>query len=135
MNPFAEKILYGASAFTSAAASTAGAIMTEGDTRWFFVTVTASILTACFLALIFKKAEESIRIVIGRSGIAILCGVLLSRWMVHSFGIKMVDGDVVGLAGLAAAVTAGGFLVGFKFLHLINSKSDSLAKKLFDKWT
>lgn len=135
MHQFAEKILYGASALASAAASTMGAIMTEGDTRWFFVTVTASILTACFLALIFKKTEESIRIVIGRSGIAILCGVLLSRWMVHSFGIKMVDGDVVGLAGLAAAVTAGGFLVGFKLLHLINSKSDSLAKKIFDKWT
>jgi hypothetical protein len=135
MHPTAEKILYGAAALSSSAASTLGAIMTEGDTRWFFVTMTASILTACFLALIFKKPEESIRIVVGRSGIAILCGVLLSRWMVHKFGIEMVDRDVVALAGLAAGVTIGGFLVGYKILHLINSKSDSLAKKVFDKWT
>lgn len=135
MHPTADKILYGAAALLSSAASTMGAVMTEGETRWLYVTMTASILTACFLALIFKKAEESIRIVIGRSGLAILSGVLLSRWMVHKFGIEMVNGDVVALAGLAAAVTIGGFLVGFKLLHVINSKSDSLAKKLFDKWT
>lgn len=135
MHATAEKIVYGAAALTSSAASTVGAIMTEGDARWIYITITASILTACFMALIFKKTEESIRIVIGRSGLAILAGVLASRWMVHKFGIALVDGDVVALAGLAAAVTIGAFLIGYPLLQLINAKSGTIAKKVLDKFT
>jgi hypothetical protein len=129
-----EKIAYGVYNLAGAAASTVGAILTDGEARWLYVTITASILTAGFLALVFKKLDESIRIVIGRSGLAILGGVLGSRYIVHRYGIAAVDGDVVALAGVAAGVCIASFIVGYPLLQLVNSKSGSLAKKLLDKW-
>lgn len=129
-----EKITYGIAAMASAAMSTLGAILSEGDNRWLFVTLTSSILTACFLALVFKRVDETIRIVIGRAGLAIIGGVLGSRYIVHHYGIKSVDSDVVALAGVAAAVTLGGFIIGYPLLQLINSKSGTLAEKIFKKF-
>jgi len=130
-----EKITYGVGALASAAMSTVGAVLSDGDVRWFCVTFTASILTACFLALIFKRVDEGIRLVIGRAGMAILGGVLASRYIVHHYGLKIVDNDVVALAGVAAGVTAVGFVVGYPLLQLINSKSGTLAEKIFKKFT
>lgn len=130
-----EKITYGIAAITSATASTFGAVLTSGESRWLFVTITASILTACFLALIFKRVDEGIRLVIGRAGLSILGGVLGSRFIVHHYGITVVDSDIVALAGVAAAVTMGGFLVGYPLIQIINAKSGTLAERIFKKWT
>lgn len=129
-----EKITYGVAAITSAAASTFGAILTDGESRWLFVTITASILTACFLALIFKRVDEGIRLVIGRAGLSILGGVLGSRYIVHQYGIKAVDNDIVALAGVAAGVTMAGFLIGYPLIQLVNAKSGTIADKIFKKW-
>lgn len=130
-----EKITYGIAAMVSAAASTFGAVVSEGESRWLFVTITASILTACFLALIFKRADEGIRLVIGRAGLSILGGVLGSRYIVSHYGITAVNNDIVALAGVAAGVTMAGFVVGYPLLQLINSKSGTLAEKIFKKFT
>lgn len=108
--------------------------MTEGEARWIYITITASILTACFMALIFKRADESIRLVIGRSGLAILAGVLASRWAVHKFGIELVEGDVVALAGLAAGVTIGAFLIGYPLLQVVNEKSAGIVNAILTKY-
>lgn len=130
-----EKMTYGVAAITSAAASTLGAMMTEGESRWFFVTMTSSILTACFLALIFKRADEGIRLVIGRAGLSILGGVLGSRWVVHQFDLSVVHQDIVALAGVSAGVTIAGFIVGYPLLQLVNAKSGTIAEKIFKKFT
>jgi len=130
-----EKITYGIAAITASAFSTLGAMMTEGESRWFFVTFTSSILTACFLALIFKRVDEGIRLVIGRAGLSILGGILASRFIVDHFGLAIVHQDIVALAGVAAAVTIGCFIVGYPLLQLVNSKSGTIAEKIFKKWT
>ena len=129
-----EKITYGIAAITSAAASTFGAVLTNGESRWLFVTITTSILTACFLALVFKRVDEGIRIVIGRAGLSILGGVLGSRYIVHQYGLTIVDNDIVALAGVAAGVTMAGFLVGYPLLQLINAKSGKIADRIFKKF-
>jgi hypothetical protein len=129
-----EKITYGIAALTASAASTLGAMMTDGESRWFFVTITSSILTACFLALVFKRSDEGIRLVIGRAGLSILGGVLASRFVVDRFGLSVVHNDIVALAGVAAAVTIACFVIGYPLLQLINSKSGSIADRIFKKW-
>ena len=129
-----EKIFYGVAALVSAASSTMGAVLSTGESRWFLVTITSSILTACFLSLVFKRVDEGIRIVIGRAGLSIVGGVLASRYIVHRYGISVVDNDVVALAGVAAGVTIGGFLIGYPLLQLINAKGGTIAEKIFKKF-
>jgi hypothetical protein len=129
-----EKITYGIAALASAAASTIGAVFSTGEARWLMCTLTSSILTACFLALVFKRADEGIRLVVGRAGLAIIGGALGSRFIVHHYGIKAVDNDIVALAGVAAAVTIAGFVVGYPLLQLINARSGTLAEKIFKKF-
>lgn len=129
-----EKITYGLAAMASAAMATLGAVMSEGESRWLFVTLTSSILTACFLALVFKRVDETIRIVIGRAGLSILGGVLGSHYIVRQYGLKIVDNDIVALAGVAAGVTMGGFIIGYPLLQLINAKSGTISQKIFKKF-
>lgn len=129
-----EKITYGLAILSSAASSTAAAILSAGETRWLCVTITSSILTSGFLALVFKRTDETIRLVIGRCGLSLLCGVLGSRYIVHRYGIEAVDNDIVALAGVAAGVTMAGFILGYPLLQLVNSKSGTLAEKIFKKF-
>jgi hypothetical protein len=134
MSYTAEKIFFGLAVLLSSAFSTLGAILTDGETRWIMVTFTSSILTAAFLSLVFKRVDETIRHVVGRSGLAILGGMLGSRYLVHRYGISFVDGDVVGLAGLAAAVTLVGWLIGYWLLVIANANGKKIADKLFKRW-
>lgn len=129
-----EKITYGLATLASAALSTIGAIISSGEARWFYVTITSALLTAAFLALVFKRAEESIRIVIGRCGLSLLGGVLGSRYVVHRYGLKIVDNDIVALAGVAAGMTMACFIIGYPLLQLINSKSGTIVERIFKKF-
>lgn len=133
MNVFHDKILYGISSLAAAFFSTLGAILTEGEVRHLYVTFTSSILTAGFLALMFKAPLETIRLTVGRSGLSIIGGVLGTRFFIMHYGIKAVDGDVVALAGVAALVTGIGFLIGYPFLQIINTNGKSIAGYIWRK--
>jgi hypothetical protein len=67
MNSFHEKLLFGITTLASTGFSMLGAIMTDGEARWLYVTLAASSMTSGFLALMFKKQDEAIRLVVGRS--------------------------------------------------------------------
>lgn len=130
-----EKILFGLGALFSTGVSTIAAAMTTGEARWFFVTLAASVPTALNLALVFKREGEGIRVIIGRANLSILGGVLGSHFVANKFEVISVTTDVVPLAGIAAAVTLGSFLVGYPLLQVINAKSGTLAEKIFKKFT
>lgn len=129
-----EKITYGMASLAASALSTVGAIISTGEARWLYVTFTSSIITSCFLALIFKRADESIRLVVGRSGFAMLGGVLGSKYLVHRYQLDFVDRDIVALAGVAAGMCAAFFILGYAVLQLANANSEKLVQKLFKKW-
>lgn len=131
---FHERILYGLTMLSGALFSTMGAVLTEGEVRHLYVTFTASIITAGFLALMFKSPLESIRLTVGRTGLSIVGGILGTRFFILHYGIKAVDGDVVALAGVAALVTGGGFLIGYPLLQIINTNSKTFADKLYRRW-
>jgi hypothetical protein len=134
MTHFQEKTAFGIFNLLSAAILWTGALVTTGEARWLYITFASSVLTAGFLSLIFKRTDETIRIVVGRSGLAILGGVLGSKWIVAHWGLHHLDADGIALAGLASAVCLLSFVIGFAILQLIAKKSDQIAARILDRW-
>ena len=136
MNQFHEKIFFGFTTLSSTAFSMVGAILTTGEARWLYVTLAASSMTSGFLALMFKRADESMRLVVGRCGFAILGGILATRPIVHHLGFeKLTETDIISLGGLSAATCIGTFFIGFAMLSYIERASPALAEKWFKKFT
>lgn len=136
MNQFHEKVFFGFITLASTAFSMIGAILTTGEARWLYVTLAASSMTSGFLALMFKRADESMRLVVGRCGFAILGGILATRPIVHHLGFeKVTETDIISLGGLSAATCIGTFFVGFAMLSCIEKSSPVLAEKWFKKFS
>lgn len=136
MNQFSEKVFFGVTTLTSTGFSMVGAILTTGEARWLYVTLAASSMTSGFLALMFKRQEETMRLVVGRCGFAILGGVLATRPIVHHLGFEAVaDTDIISLGGLSAATCIGTFFIGFAMLSILEKSAPSIAEKWFKKFT
>ena len=130
-----EKIFFGVSSIVSSALFGMGAILSEGhETRWIYVTLACSVITASFLSLIFKKVDETMRIVVGRSGMSILGGIFGSKAVVSYFGWEQPNSDVVVLGGVAVSCCIFAFIIGYALLHVVNRKSSDIANKILDKW-
>jgi len=136
MNQFHEKVFFGFTTLVSTGFSMVGAILTTGEARWLYVTLAASSMTSGFLALMFKRQEETMRLVVGRCGFAILGGVLATRPIVHHLGFEAVaDTDIISLGGLSAATCIGTFCIGFAMLSILEKSAPSIAEKWFKKFT
>ncbi len=136
MTTFHEKLLLGAYTLVSSAFSTLGAIMTAGETRFVYVTFAVSTLMSGFLSLMFKNAGETIRLVIGRFGFAIMGGILLTKPVIHKFGFQqLADTDIISLAGLSALCCILTFTVGVALLMLLEKAAPDIAAKWFKKLT
>jgi hypothetical protein len=134
MNPLQEKLLFGSSLLASAASSAVGAILTTGETRWLCVTFAVSFLMSGFLALMFKKSEDTIQLVIGRCGVAILGGIFGTYYVVDKFKIISVQTDVIALGGISGLVCILCFLIGYAFLRMVEDRAPAIASKLFKKY-
>lgn len=136
MNNFHEKVFFGIITLVSSGFSTIGAILTTGEARWLYVTLAASSMTSGFLALMFKRADETMRLVIGRCGLAIMGGVLATRPIVHHLGFEKVsETDIISLGGLSAATCIATFFIGHAMLSIIEKSAPKLAEKWFKKLT
>jgi peptidoglycan/LPS O-acetylase OafA/YrhL len=127
-----EKIVFALSIFGTAAAAWIGAILSDEETTWLFVTVAASTLTSGFLALVFRRPTEGIGVVIGRCGIAIMGGVLGTRIGVTAMHIQPAHSDPIYLAGVTTMVCAAAFFVGFALVRELDESSPKIAKRIMD---
>lgn len=132
MNYFHEKIMFGLATLVSGYSSLLGALMTQGETRWAFITLGVSTMSAAFLALIFRKEEESIKTTVGRCGIATILGVCASRFVTHYYEWQIVMDDAIIMAGLAFVVTTFGFFIAYELLQTLNSETRPLTAKLIE---
>lgn len=132
MSWWQEKIVFAGSIFCAAAAAWLGAMFSDEQVAWLFVTVAASVLTAGFLALVFRRPTEGIGVVIGRCGISILGGVLGTRIGVEVLGIDAAHSDPIYLAGVTTMFCAAGFFVGFALVRELDESSPKIAKRLMD---
>ena len=136
MNQFHEKVFFGFTTLVSTGFSMLGAVLTTGEARWLYVTLAASSMTSGFLALMFKRQEETMRLVVGRCGFAILGGILATRPLVHHLGFEqLTETDIISLGGLSSATCIATFFVGFALLSVIEKASPTLAEKWFKKFT
>lgn len=136
MTPYHEKVFFGLTTLASTGASMLGAIITTGEARWIYVTLASSMMTSGFLALMFKRSEETMRLVIGRCGFAVLGGILATRPIVHHLGFDaMADTDIISLGGLSSATCIATFFVGYAILSCIERSAPSIAEKWFKKFT
>jgi hypothetical protein len=108
------KIFFGLASILSSALFAMGAILTDGEqARWIYVTLACSVITASFLALIFKKKDETMAIVVGRSGMSILGGVFGSKGIVQWLNWQSPHSGVVILGGIAVAACIFSFIIGY----------------------
>ena len=127
-----EKLVFSGSIFFAAAAAWLGAMFSDEQVAWLFVTVAASVLTAGFLALVFRRPTEGIAVVVGRCGIAVMGGVLGTRIGVNVIGIDAAHGDPIYLAGVTTMFCAAAFFVGFALVRELDETSPKIAKRLMD---
>lgn len=135
MNPFHEKLMFGFTLGTSALASWLGAMATNGETRWLFVTLATSMMMSGFMALMFKKPEETIQLVVGRCGLSVFCGIFATRPVVHYLKLESAYSDIISLGGISSLVCVAGFFVGFALLKIVEIKSPAIADKWFKRFT
>lgn len=136
MTTFHEKLFFGFITLVSTGFSTLGAIITTGEARWLYVTLATSSMTSGFLALMFKRADETMRLVIGRCGLAILGGILATRPIVHQLGFdELADTDIISLGGLSSATCIGTFFVGHALLSVVERQAPKIAEKWFRRFT
>ena len=134
MSAIQDKIMFGFATLCAAVSAGTGAHFTAGETRWFFVTLASSFLMSGFLALMCKKPEETIQLVVGRCGFAVMGGILATKPVVHFMGLaETTMTDAVDLAGASAGVCFVTFFVGFDFLRIVESQAPEIAQKWFKK--
>lgn len=132
---FFEKLFFGASVLIAATLGWTGAILSNGEWRWLCITFTSSILMGTLAALIVKSPLDSMKVTVGRTGVAILIGTLGTREVVVKWGIEAFQDDAIRLAGWAAGMTLAGMTLGYPLILLVNTKGKDIARKWLDKWT
>lgn len=137
MNYYQEKILAGTSVLIAAAVSWLGAILSEGDARWFFVTLTTGIVVSISMALMTRRGEsenrkaESIKIVCGRFMFAVIGAVVGTRILVFFVPrLRAIHDDVLLLAGFSALVSITTFTVGYGLIRNLDDEKVSLGDRL-----
>lgn len=127
-----EKLMFGLPAMISSSLFSLGAIMTSGEVRWIYVTLAVGVMTSSFLSLLFKKDDETIRIIVGRCGLSIMLSIVGSKVVVYFYQIARVEEDVILLSGISMGVCIFAYFLGHSFLRALNKNADSQGKGMLD---
>ena len=126
-----EKAFFGLSSFVATSISAVGAMVVRDDVlRYLYLTLTVSILTSAFLALVFRKSNERIGLVVGCCGLSILGGVFGTRMVMHHANLETANEDIIYLMGFAGGVTMASFIIGFVFIQLLEKRANSIAERI-----
>lgn len=130
MTYYQEKFFFGISSFISSALFGMGAIMTSGESRWVFVTLAVSLFTSTFLALLCRAPGETIKVVVGRSGITVMLAIFGSRALVLHYALDAVEKDVLLLGGLTFAISIAAYFIGHSFVRSLDRSSNRISDRL-----
>lgn len=129
-----DRILFTISWLGAMVGSYSGIVVSQEEQRWFFVTLTAAFATSGILTLGLKGDGETIRVIIGRAGVALLTGIFATYPVVNSFNLETAHTSLISLGGIACLVTAAGFLFGYTGLEILMRRRAAYAEKLIKKW-
>lgn len=132
MNYYYEKIFFGTTNLIGGAVALLGAILSEGDTRWFYVTLTVGIIVSTCMALMTRRTE-SMNVVAGRFLFAVICTVLATRIVPYIIPpLDAIHEDVLLLGCAAGAVNVLSFTVGYGLIRNLDDEKVSLGNRLKD---
>lgn len=129
-----DRILFTLSWIGSIAGSYSGIVVSQAEQRWFFVTLTAAFATSGILTLGLKGDDETIRVIVGRAGVALLIGIFATYPVVNYFNMESAHTSLVSLGGIACLVTAAGFVFGYTGLQILMNRRAKLAERLLKKY-
>ncbi len=89
MNYFAEKIFFGTLTLTSSGVAALGAILSEGDARWFYVTFAVGPLVSTCMALMTRR-NESMKVVAGVTPEQVYANIKSLTDKAKGFGMRTV---------------------------------------------
>ena len=104
--------------------------MGQRDKRHFkALTLITCILTGSFLSLTIKKAGDSILILAGRCTIAVLGGIIVTKYLIWHFmkDFIMDEAPAIALASISALVCVLSFFVAVEVLKLFNRSVQKVA--------
>ena len=132
MNYYYERIFFGTTNLIGGAVALLGAILSEGDTRWFCVTLTVGIIVSTCMALMTRRTE-SMKVVSGRFLFAVICTVLATRIVPYIIPpLYAIYEDVLLLGCAAGAVNVLSFTVGYGLIRSLDDEKISVGKWLKD---
>lgn len=133
MNYHHERIFFGTTNLIGCAVAILGAILSEGDTRWFCVTLTVGIIVSTCMALMTRNTE-SMKVVSGRFLFALTCTVLATRLVPYAIPsmAEAIYNDVLLLGVVSGIVNVLAFTVGYGLIKSLNDEKISLGRWLKD---
>jgi hypothetical protein len=139
MTWFQDKIIYSLTVFTSGFFCWMGAILSEGDIRWLYATMASSVLTSGFTGLVLRKPEEPIQVIISRTALGVIGGVLGTKVGVIAIPqlrhlTEKFESDILYLSGIAALASIVFHIVGYSFIKVADQSAQSISSKLLDRF-
>ena len=107
---------------TSVIAGIAAFVFTDSS-RWFFVALSVSTMTAMFLSLRFKKRTESVSTAVGRGGLSIMLSIFGTRGVVHYWKMDDFNNDLMLLGMLSMLICIVSYFVGISILMALDTSS------------
>jgi hypothetical protein len=129
---YTEKIFFGIANLLGAAFGLLGAMMTEGDARWIYVTLSVGILVSTSMSLMTRR-DESMRVIAGRNLFTVIVTVLGTRALTHwVITLAPAKDDILLLGFLSACVCVCAFTIGFGLIRSLDQEKFSLGRWLKD---
>lgn len=125
-----EKVFFGTANLLGAALAGMGAVLTDGDTRWLYVTLVVGILCSTSLALMTRKPTESIGVVAGRSLFAIIMTAVGTRLLAYWADLSVAHTDVIYLGGLSMLVNVLAYTVGYGLIRSLDDGKIGLGTRI-----
>lgn len=129
-----ERILFTLSWLGAISGSFGGLAVSQEEQRWFFVTCIVAFATSGFLTLGLKGDKETIRVILGRSGIALLTGVFATWPVVDYFNIESAHTSMISLGGICSLTTSVGFVFGLAILEAVIKRRSAYIDKALKKY-
>lgn len=134
MNWFHDKLILLTSSILTSLTAFMGSLMADDQTtRYLLVSFGASTLASAFMAIGFRREEETTKLVVGRCGISIFLGMAIVKAALHYWGLGWLQEDVVALLLATGVSTMMAFLIGYEMLALIGKNSTPITQQLF-RW-
>lgn len=135
MNWFHDKVIYTGTVMLSSGILWLGTILTDSEVRWLYATGAAALMTSGFVSLALRKNNDSIRVIISRTGLGFVGGAVGTKVALELLPSlasikKASDHDILLLAGLAAIMSTLCCIVGYSLIRVADDSAQTISQRI-----